>query len=112
MRIGLGQLIEAVCEGTRESKAPPERARNSWIDGLIPQLRRASRVAVRHLIGAAVAVPHTPPISSNHTLAGLDALPAKRAAGARTETNRALTATQMCIPTAVLLGLVMTTPPR
>jgi len=112
MRIGLGQLIEAVCEGTRESKAPPERARNSWIDGLIPQLRRASRVAVRHLIGAAVAVPHTPPISSNHTLVGLDALPAKRAAGARTETNRALTATQMCIPTAVLLGLVMTTPPR
>jgi hypothetical protein len=93
----------------RESKAPPERAKNSSIDGLIPQLRRSSRVAVRPLIGATVATPHMLPICSNHILAGLDALPAKRAAGARRETNRALTATKICIPTAVLLGLVIST---
>lgn len=53
-----------------------------------------------------------PPISSNHTLAGLDALPAKRAAEVRKETNRATKAMKMCIPTAVVLGLVITTPER
>lgn len=76
MKRGIGQLTSSVCEGCREARLLPSERRHL-------DLRRKTRLAgLNAALGLeAQSPPSCAAASSNHTPAGLDALPAKHAAG-------------------------------